>query len=85
LKDLPKKDLRLSVDTDFQPDSQSRGQEKLITELNKRLRTSIPSTLRLTSARDAKRFAITLWEELHGTKTGPAIFRLMFHEISRQA
>src|SRR5260370_2040267 len=86
VKDLPKKDLAVAVDTDFQPDYQIiEGKKKLITELKQAAKNVDTIYLAADPDREGEAICYHLWEELHGKKNGPAIFRVMFNEITAKA
>jgi DNA topoisomerase I len=86
VKDLPKKDLAVAVDTDFQPDYQIiEGKKKLITELKQAAKGVDTIYLAADPDREGEAICYHLWEELHGKKNGPAIFRVMFNEITAKA
>jgi DNA topoisomerase-1 len=87
VKDLPKKDLAVAVDTDFQPDYQIiEGKKKLITELKQAAKNVDTIYLAADPDREGEAICYHLWEELHSKKNGgPAIFRVMFNEITSKA
>ena len=75
VKDLPKKDLAVAVDTDFQPDYQIiEGKKKAHHRSLKQAAKGV-ETIYLAADPDREGEAICyhLWEELHGKKNGPAI------------
>ena len=86
IKDLPKKDLAVAVDSDFRPDYQIiEGKKKLITELKAAAKKADNIYLAADPDREGEAICWHLQEELMG-KNGPAgVFRVMFNEITKNA
>jgi DNA topoisomerase I len=85
IKDLPKKDLAVAVDSDFRPDYQIiEGKKKLITELKQAAKKVESIYLAADPDREGEAICFHLQEELDG-RNGPQIFRVMFNEITQNA
>src|SRR6476619_3383646 len=87
IKDLPKKDLAVAVDSDFRPDYQViEGKKKLITELKQAAKGVESIYLAADPDREGEAICAHLQEELEGKgKNAPRIFRVMFNEITKNA
>jgi len=89
IKDLPKKDLAVDVDRDFQPRYEViEGKKKLITELKQTAKKVEDVYLAADPDREGEAICYHLQEELgNGSKKdgGPRIFRVMFNEITKGA
>ncbi len=86
IKDLPKKDLAVAVDTDFSPDYQIiEGKKKLIAELKAAAKGVDTIYLAADPDREGEAICYHLQEELEGKKNGPAMYRVMFNEITASA
>ena len=86
IKDLPKKDLAVAVDTDFSPDYQIiEGKKKLIAELKAAAKGVDTIYLAADPDREGEAICYHLQEELQGKKNGPAMYRVMFNEITANA
>jgi len=85
VKDLPKKDLAVDVEKDFRPDYQViEGKKKLISELKQAAKDVDNIYLAADPDREGEAICYHLQEELE-RKDGPAIFRVMFNEITANA
>ena len=74
IKDLPKKDLAVAVDTDFSPDYQIiEGKKKLIAELRAAAKGVDTIYLAADPDREGEAICYHLQEELEGKKNGPAM------------
>src|SRR5438270_1274695 len=86
IKDLPKKDLAVAVDSDFEPRYEIiEGKKKLITELKQAAKGVENIYLAADPDREGEAICFHLKEELDGKKGGPQIFRVMFNEITPSA
>jgi DNA topoisomerase-1 len=86
IKDLPKKDLAVAVDTDFSPDYQIiEGKKKLIAELKSAAKGVETVYLAADPDREGEAICYHLQEELEGRKNGPKMYRVMFNEITANA
>ncbi len=87
IKDLPKKDLAVDVDHDFQPRYEViEGKKKLIAELKQAARKVEDVYLAADPDREGEAICYHLQEELgNGKKNGPRIYRVMFNEITKKA
>jgi DNA topoisomerase I len=93
IKDLPKKDLAVAVDSDFRPDYQViEGKKKLITELKQAAKGVESIYLAADPDREGEAICFHLQEELEprgssakSKNGGPQIFRVMFNEITKSA
>src|SRR3979411_1793752 len=90
IKDLPKKDLAVAVDTDFQPLYQViEGKKKLIAELKQAAKGVDTIYLAADPDREGEAICFHLQEELGPAKSakgpGPQVFRVMFNEITKNA
>ncbi len=87
VKDLPKKDLAVDVERDFTPHYEIiEGKKKLISELKQAAKTVDSVYLAADPDREGEAICWHLKEELEPKKAGkPAIFRVMFNEITANA
>jgi DNA topoisomerase I len=87
VKDLPKKDLAVDVDRDFTPKYEViEGKKKLIAELKQAAKGVESVYLAADPDREGEAICWHLKEELEPKKAGkPAIFRVMFNEITANA
>src|ERR1700694_2730474 len=87
IKDLPKKDLAVAADTDFQPQYQViEGKKKLITELRQAAKGVDTIYLAADPDREGEAICFHLQEELEGKKAnGLKFYRVMFNEITSNA
>jgi DNA topoisomerase-1 len=86
VKDLPKKDLAVDVDNDFQPVYEViEGKKKLISELKQEAKKSSAIYLAADPDREGEAICFHLQEELQDGKNGLKIFRVMFNEITKNA
>ncbi|HEY6392491.1 MAG TPA: type I DNA topoisomerase [Bryobacteraceae bacterium] len=86
VKDLPKKDLSVDVDKDFEPHYEViEGKKKLISELKQAAKGMEFVYLAADPDREGEAICYHLQEELDGTKKGPKFLRVMFNEITAKA
>ncbi len=90
IKDLPKKDLAVDVDRDFEPRYEViEGKKKLITELKQAAKGVDSIYLAADPDREGEAICYHLQEELDGGKKkgaeGPRVYRVMFNEITQNA
>src|SRR5215475_13670616 len=87
IKDLPKRDLAVDIDRDFEPRYEViEGKKKLITELKQAAKKVEDIYLAADPDREGEAICYHLQEELRdGKKTGPRIYRVMFNEITKKA
>ena len=87
IKDLPKKDLSVDVERDFEPKYEViEGKKKLISELKAAAKDVDSIYLAADPDREGEAICWHLKEELEPKKPGkPAIFRVMFNEITANA
>src|SRR5437764_7550781 len=87
IKDLPKKDLAVDVERGFEPRYEViEGKKKLVSELKQAARKVEEVYLAADPDREGEAICYHLQEELSdGKKNGPAIFRVMFNEITKKA
>ncbi len=89
VKDLPKKDLAVDVDKDFEPKYEViEGKKKLMGELRQAAKGVDSVYLAADPDREGEAICYHLQEELGGTppkKGGPQFFRVMFNEITANA
>ena len=87
IKDLPKKDLAVDVERDFTPKYEViEGKKKLISELKQAAKGVDSIYLAADPDREGEAICWHLKEELELKKAGaPAIFRVMFNEITANA
>ncbi|MDQ2712066.1 MAG: type I DNA topoisomerase, partial [Acidobacteriota bacterium] len=87
VKDLPKKDLAVDVEHDFTPKYEViEGKKKLIAELKQTAKDMDSVFLAADPDREGEAICWHLKEELEPKKNGkPAIFRVMFNEITANA
>ena len=86
IKDLPKRDLAVDVEADFQPHYEIiEGKKKLIAELKHAAKQVERVYLAADPDREGEAICYHLQEELKEKKNGPQIFRVMFNEITKKA
>jgi len=93
IKDLPKKDLAVDVDRDFQPHYEIiEGKKKLITELKQAAKGVDSVYLAADPDREGEAICYHLQEELDGAAAkgkqrdgAPRVYRVMFNEITQNA
>jgi DNA topoisomerase-1 len=87
IKDLPKRDLAVDIDRDFEPRYEViEGKKKLIQELRQTAKKMDAVYLAADPDREGEAICFHLQEELNGDrKNGPKIFRVMFNEITKKA
>src|ERR1700758_3458021 len=93
IKDLPKKDLAVDVDRDFQPHYEIiEGKKKLITELKQAAKGVESVYLAADPDREGEAICYHLQEELDGAAAkgkqrdgAPRVYRVMFNEITQNA
>lgn len=87
IKDLPKKDLAVAVEADFEPRYEIiEGKKKLISELKQAAKSADSVYLAADPDREGEAICYHLMEELGGKgKGGTKIFRVMFNEITPKA
>src|SRR6476619_832203 len=87
IKDLPKRDLAVDVDHDFEPHYEViEGKKKLIAELKQAAKNVDDIYLAADPDREGEAICYHLQEELsNGKKGGPHIYRVMFNEITKKA
>src|SRR5215467_14377497 len=86
IKDLPKRDLAVDVDNNFEPTYEViEGKKKLISELKQAAKKVESVYLAADPDREGEAICYHLQEELNGKKNGPRIYRVMFNEITKNA
>src|ERR1700689_3412552 len=86
VKDLPKKDLNVDVDHNFEPHYEViEGKKKLIAELKAAAKGMDSIYLAADPDREGEAICFHLQEELNGSKKGPKFYRVMFNEITANA
>ena len=86
IKDLPKHDLAVDVDHDFEPRYEIiEGKRKLIGELKAAAKKVDEIYLAADPDREGEAICYHLQEELQGKKGITKIFRVMFNEITKKA
>src|SRR5271163_3870127 len=86
VKDLPKKDLSVDVDKNFEPHYEViEGKKKLIAELKAAAKGMDSIYLAADPDREGEAICYHLQEELNGSKKGPTFYRVMFNEITSSA
>src|SRR6202048_3946707 len=86
IKDLPKKDLAVDVDRDFEPRYEViEGKKKLISELKQTAKKVEEVYLAADPDREGEAICYHLQEELTDKKGGAKFFRVMFNEITKKA
>src|SRR5438477_9300850 len=86
VKDLPKRELAVDIDNNFEPRYEViEGKKKLITELKQAAKKVESVYLAADPDREGEAICYHLQEELNGKKNGPAIYRVMFNEITKNA
>src|SRR5450755_2082482 len=83
VKDLPKKDLSVDVEKNFEPHYEViEGKKKLMAELKSAAKGMDSVYLAADPDREGEAICFHLQEELNGTKKGPVFYRVMFNEIT---
>jgi DNA topoisomerase-1 len=86
IKDLPKRDLAVDVDHDFEPHYEViEGKKKLIAELKAAAKKVDEIYLAADPDREGEAICYHLQEELRDKKGVTKIFRVMFNEITKKA
>ena len=86
VKDLPKKNLSVDVEKNFEPHYEViEGKKKLIAELKQAAKGMDSIYLAADPDREGEAICFHLQEELNGAKKGPKFFRVMFNEITANA
>jgi DNA topoisomerase I len=86
VKDLPKKNLSVDVDKNFEPHYEViEGKKKLIAELKAAAKGADSVYLAADPDREGEAICYHLQEELNGSKKGPKFYRVMFNEITANA
>ncbi len=86
VKDLPKKNLSVDVEKNFEPHYEViEGKKKLIAELKQAAKGVDSIYLAADPDREGEAICYHLQEELNGNKKGPKFFRVMFNEITANA
>ena len=88
VKDLPKKDLAVDIDRDFEPRYEViEGKKKLISELKQTAKKVEDVYLAADPDREGEAICFHLQEEIQNgnKKNGPRIYRVMFNEITKRA
>src|SRR5271170_5367515 len=86
VKDLPKKNLSVDVETNFEPHYEViEGKKKLIAELKAAAKDVDSVYLAADPDREGEAICYHLQEELNGSKKGPKFYRVMFNEITANA
>jgi DNA topoisomerase I len=88
IKDLPKKDLAVDIDRDFEPRYEViEGKKKLISELKQTAKKVEDVYLAADPDREGEAICFHLQEEIQNgnKKKGPRIYRVMFNEITKRA
>src|SRR6266481_4115708 len=86
VKDLPKKDLSVDVEKDFEPHYEViEGKKKLISELKAAAKGMEFVYLAADPDREGEAICYHLQEELDGAKKGPKFLRVMINEITAKA
>src|ERR1700681_846032 len=86
IKDLPKKDLAVDVEHNFEPRYEIiEGKKKLVGELRQAAKKVDNVYLAADPDREGEAICFHLQEELQERKNGPKFFRVMFNEITKSA
>src|SRR5271165_2945551 len=86
VKDLPKKDLSVDVEHNFEPHYEViEGKKKLMAELKTAAKGMDSVYLAADPDREGEAICYHLQEELNGSKKGPKFYRVMFNEITAGA
>jgi DNA topoisomerase-1 len=86
VKDLPKKNLSVDVDKNFEPHYEViEGKKKLIAELKQAAKDVDSIYLAADPDREGEAICYHLQEELNGSKKGPKFYRVMINEITANA
>src|SRR5260370_9637239 len=83
VKDLPKKDLAVDVDKEFEPRYEViEGKRKLIAELKQAAKGMESVYLAADPDREGEAICFHLQEELDGSKKGPKFYPVMFNGLT---
>src|ERR1700727_1514311 len=86
VKDLPKKNLSVDVEKNFEPHYEViEGKKKLIAELKAAAKGVDSVYLAADPDREGEAICYHLQEELNGSKKGPKVYRVMLNEITAKA
>src|ERR1700687_3920285 len=86
IKDLPKNDLAVDVDHDFEPHYEViEGKKKLIAERKAAAKKVDEISRAADPDREGEAICSHLEEELHDKKGVVKVFRVMFNEITKKA
>src|SRR6202161_3132458 len=86
VKDLPKKNLSVDVEHNFEPHYEViEDKKKLIAELKAAAKGADSVYLAADPDREGEAICYHLQEELNGSKKGPKFYRVMFNEITAGA
>src|SRR5271157_6555644 len=87
IKDLPKKDLAVDIENNFEPHYEViEGKKKLVAELKQAAKKVDNVYLAADPDREGEAICFHLQEELTDKKNGGAhIYRVMFNEITKKA
>src|SRR5437868_194382 len=90
IKDLPKKDLAVDVEKEFEPRYEViEGKKKLVSELKQAAKGMDSVYLAADPDREGEAICYHLQEELQGAaktrKNGAKVYRVMFNEITKNA
>src|SRR5437764_8934373 len=91
IKDLPKKDLAVDVEKEFEPRYEViEGKKKLVSELKQAAKGMDSVYLAADPDREGEAICYHLQEELQGaakgrSKNGAKVYRVMFNEITKNA
>ena len=86
VNDLPKKNLSVDVENNFEPHYEViEGKKKLIAELKAAAKDVDSVYLAADPDREGEAICYHLQEELNGSKKGPKFYRVMFNEITASA
>jgi DNA topoisomerase-1 len=86
VKDLPKKNLSVDVEKNFEPHYEViEGKKKLIAELKAAAKGMDSIYLAADPDREGEAICYHLQEELNGSKKGPKFYRVMINEITANA
>src|SRR6202041_3586259 len=86
VKDLPKKNLSVDVDKNFEPHYEViEGKKKLIAELKAAAKGADAVYLAADPDREGEAICFHLQEELQDRKKDTKFFRVMFNEITKSA
>src|SRR5450755_3726819 len=86
VKDLPKKDLAVDVEKNFEPRYEViEGKKKLVAELKQAAKGMDSIYLAADPDREGEAICYHLQEELQSKKNGAKMYRVMFNEITKNA